>query len=316
MLDALRFVKGAVSKTDLIPLRTFFEIRDGFISAYTGFMSLKSPINLDLSAKPKAAPFIKAIEACQDETALYMTKAGRLAVKSGSFKAFIDCTIDPFPEAIPQGEMVELRPGFVDAMKKLVPFIGQNTTKPWANGLLFRGQSAFATNNAILAEYWLKHSFPYEVNIPYETVRELIRINEDPIAIQVGQNNITFHYEGDRWLYSVLSALGWPDLAPMLDQKSEQQRFPDGFFDALEKLKPFVIELDRVYFRPGQIQTAPNENEGAVIKIDGLPSQGCYQIKHLLLLKDMADTADFSRYPKPCLFFGENFRGAVAGMYE
>src|SRR5690606_31461165 len=107
MLDALKFVQGAVARRDFVPALTHFQIRDGYIRGFNGKIALCAPIDLDLDATPKAAPFIKAIEACRDTVELSLTPNGRLAIRSGSFKAYIDCLEgEEFPNVEPEGDEV------------------------------------------------------------------------------------------------------------------------------------------------------------------------------------------------------------------
>lgn len=316
MIEALKFVQGAVAKKDFIPALTHFLIKDGFIKGFNGSLSLSSPIDLDMEATPRAIPFVKAIETCKDTVAMSKTATGRLSIKSGKFKAFVECLEDGvFPDAQPEGEYIELTEGFIPALRSMTPFIGQDASRPWATGILFRGGSAFATNNIIIAEQWLGYNFPVEVNIPASTIKELLRIKQEPIAIQMGDNSITFHFKGDRWMRSQVYDSAWPDVASILNRENSQLPFPAGFFEALEDLAPFVEkEGDRIYFLDGAMTTNLDETQGAAVEVDGLVGGSCFQHKQLMNLRDKAKSIDFSMYPQPCIFYGDNFRGAMVGM--
>lgn len=314
MLKALKFVQGAVAKKDFVPALTHFQIKDGRVQGFNGNLSLSSPIDCDLEATPRATPFIKAIETCRDTVAMSITPAGRLSIKSGKFKAFVECTEEPFPEVVPEGEYITIEPGLLKAIKGMAPFIAQDASRPWATGILLRGGSAFATNNILVAEQWLGYQFPVEVNIPATAIKELLRVKEDPIGIQINDYSITFHFEGERWLRSNVSSLDWPDLSPLLDRETLQQPFPEGFFDALEDISSFADDLDRVFFVDGVVTTNPVDGEGASVAVEGLPQTGCFQIKQLLHLRDKATSIDLTQYPAPCNFYGDNFRGAIVGM--
>lgn len=314
MLDALKFVQGAVAKKDFVQALTHFHISGGFIKSYNGSLALCSPIDLDLEATPKADPFIKAIATCKDTVQLNMTPAGRLSIKSGSFRAFVDCTDEAYPDVQPEGEVLELDGALLKALEKLNPFIAEDASRQWARGILFRGRSAFATNNVTLVEYWLGYDFPVEVNIPKPAVQELIRIGEEPTKVQVCENSVTFHYASGRWLRTQTYSTRWPDTAKILDRDSTQQPFPEGFFEALADLLPFADDLERVYFLNTRMATTPVEGLGASVDLVGLPEQGIYNIRQLQLLEAVAETIDLSQYPAPCLFYGDRVRGAIVGM--
>ncbi len=314
MLDALKFVQGAVARKDFVPALTHFKIEKGTIKGYNGSLALSSPIDLDLDVTPNAASFAKAIKTCSETVAMHVTPADRLAIISGKFKAFIPCTTEGFPDIEPEGDLIEIDGKLLDTLKALNPFIGQDASRPWALGVLFKGCSAFATNNIIIIERWLGYQFPVEINIPAAAIKELLRIGKEPISIQVAPNSITFHFEGDRWLKSQVSTLAWPDLSPILERESDQVEIYPGLFEAVESLLPFMVDEERLHMLGGILATAPTIEEGASIEVPGLPETGCFNGKQMLKLNGVITTIDFLQYPAPCLFFGDNIRGAIVGM--
>ncbi len=211
MLDSLKFVQGAVAKKDFVPTLTHFRIENNIVKGYNGSLALASPIDLDVTASPKGTTFAKAIKACKDTVSITLTSTQRLSIKSGKFRAFVECTPEPFPDIEPEGPVIPMEPGLISVVKQLAPFMGIDASRPWALGMLFRDGSVFATNNIIVVERWLGFSFPV-VNIPAAAIKELIRINKDPISVQVCSTSITFNFEEGRWLKSQLSTLEWPDL--------------------------------------------------------------------------------------------------------
>ena len=217
LLQALQFVKGAVSSKDFIPALTHFHIENNTIKSFNGNLALSCPIELEIEASPKAIPFVKAIQACKRTTVIHLTGTGRLRIKSGSFKAFIPCTGEQFPDIYPSGKTIELNGDLIPALKILQPFIAEDASRPWSRGILFRGCSAFATNNICLVENWLGYEFPIEINIPAAAVKELIRIKEEPISMQMDEKSVSFHFEDGRWLKSNLLVTNWPDISVILN---------------------------------------------------------------------------------------------------
>lgn len=319
MLKDLKFVQGAVAKKDYQPALTHFRIKDGRVMGYNGTIALSSPIDLDLEATPQALPFVKAIERCGDTTTLSLTPTGKLFVKSGRFKAYVECIDESevLDSIVPEGEEIDIESGFIPALRILSPFIGTDASRPWAMGILLRAHSAYATNNIILAEYWIGESMP-DVNLPTSAINELTRIGEEPVKVQLGKNSITFFFEGDRWLRSQLLATDWPDISGLLDSvgEADPQPFPEGFFDSVEVVAPFVADEGRIYFREGKITTAPEGDAGASVAIEGLPDHGAYNLKMLRLLQESVIKIDFTTHPKPCPFNGTKLRGVFLGMRE
>lgn len=314
MLDSLRFVQGAVAKKDFVPALTHFRIEGGTIRGFNGMMGLCCPIDLDLDCSPKAVQFVKAVQTCKDTIQLHMTPAGRLSVKSGKFKALVDCIQDSFPEVVPEGQELPLDGGLLKVLKLLAPFIADDASRPWARGILLRGQSAFATNNIVLIERWLGYTFPVEINIPKSAVTELIRIGEEPESLQVTENSVTFHFAGKRWLRTQTYSTQWPDLSRILDRQANPSPIPDGLWDAAVDLLPFVDELGRLFLTPGQVTTGHGDGAGAAIDVPGIQAEGCFNAQQVILLKGVAKTLDLGGYPGPCAFFGDQIRGALIGM--
>ena len=315
MLSELKFVQGAVSTKDFVPEMKHFTIKDGRVTGFNGVLALSSPIELDVSCAPKAVPLVKAIGLCQDVVSLGLTEANRLRVKSGPFKVFVDCVeLEGLPEQQPSGEIIEFDgEQMLNAIKKLTPFIGSDASRPWTNGILLRGQSAFATNNVCLVEYWIGTALPFTVNVPIQAIKEMSRISEPPVNAQLSEHSITFHYADGRWLRTQLYDTNWPDVAKILDQNRTPTPAPEGLFEALHLLKPFLEMDGTIYFRGGSVYTTKDDNLGGSCEVEGLHPEGVYVHKMLSLLEGVAESVDFTAYPEPLLFYGDRLRGVILG---
>lgn len=317
-LHSLKFVQGAVSKKDFVQELTHFVFQGGHVRASNGLLTISSPVDFDVECAPKAEPLVRAIAQCSDVVSLSMTPANRLRLQSGPFRAFIECVeMDNLPHQLPDGIDVAVDGQvLVDAMQTLLPFVGDDATRPWSNGMLIRGQSAFATNNICLVEYWLGTDFPFTANIPLPIIREMLRVGEIPSHAQLSSSAITFHYEDGRWMKTMLYSTEWPDLARILNNSGNAQPIPENFFVALEFLKSFTNVQDTVYFDNGRITTSRDEGVGASYAIDGLPPVGVYRRGMLAKLEGAATRIDFSLYPAPLMFYGDRLRGAIIGLLE
>lgn len=315
MLKQLKFVQGAVAKKDLLPAMTHFAIEDGHVRSYNGLLALSSPIPFDIDCKPKAGPLVQAIANCHETVTLSMTPAGKLRIQSGRFRAFVDCIDGETPHVMPEGGEVHFDgEQLLTAFKVLVPFVGNDASRPWTNGILLRGQSAFATNNVCLVEYWIGSETPFTANIPMAAVKEIIRINEAPTYGKLTENSITFHFTDGRWIRSQLYSTEWPDLSKVLDRPSNPIELDQSIFEGLDIIKPFADKIGRVFFHDEAIKTHLEEGVGATFELPGFAVTGVYQIEMLKLLKDVVQKVDFSLYPGPCMFFGGRIRGAIVGM--
>lgn len=318
MLKELKFVQGAVARKDFLPAMTHFRIESGHVRSFNGFMALSSPIPFDIDCTPKADVLIRAISNCNETITLSLTPAGKLRIQSGKFRAHVDLIDGPTPHVEPAGERVNFDGQvLLDAFKTIYGFIGDDASRPWTNGVLLKGQSAYATNNVCLVEYWLGVETPVVINIPAAAIKEMLRIDEPPTYAQMDRNSVTFHYTDGRWIRSQLLETNWPFelMTRVLDVRNHTAtEIVPEMFEGLETIKGFTDDLGRVYIKDGVLRTHLEEELGANYTVDGLSINGLYQEKMLSLLKGVATHADFSRYPEPVLFFGERLRGAVIGM--
>ncbi|QJD54343.1 DNA polymerase III beta subunit [Aminobacter phage Erebus] len=321
MLDALRFVASAVAKKDFVQELTHFKIQDGRVTGFNGIVALSTDIDVDLDIQPNAAKLISAVKACPGTIALNMTPAGKLAVRSGSFKSFVDCLQEEHAYFVyPEGDSVELGPNFLDAITAVSPVMSVDASRPWAMGVKLRGASAFATNNVMLVEYWHGTDLPFDMVIPAVAVNELIRIGEKPTRVQITDRSISFWFGEKRWMRSaLLEGASWPTdrMAQILDASTgAQQEFHPEFFESVAKLKPFLGESGSVYLSADKISTSQHEDEGTSVDVPatGMLEMQAYHHHQLMILGEVAKTIDWTAYPRPCMFQGGALRGALVGQ--
>lgn len=315
MLKDLKFVQGAVAKKDLIPAMTHFRIEGGQVRSFNGQMAISSPIAFNIDCNPKASQLVKAIGQCEDEIVLSMTPGNKLRIQSGKFRAFVETVDGDTAHPLPEGDVINFDgEQLLKACQTLYDFIGNDASRPWTNGILFMGQSAFATNNVCLIEYWLGSPFPFVINVPRNCINELLRVDEPPTHAQIHERSITFHYTDGRWIRSQLLDTTWPDLTKILDSAAKPSVIPPELFEGIETLKKMSDGTSRIYIQNGILRTHLEEFTGGIYEVDGLDFEGCYNIAMFSLMNGVATTADFTLYPAPCLFFGERVRGAIIGM--
>jgi DNA polymerase III sliding clamp (beta) subunit (PCNA family) len=313
MLKTLKFVAGAIAKKDFVPYMTHFSIKEGRVTSYNGLIALSSPISIDLDCKPKADVLVKAISNCEDTIILTLTDTGRLKVQSGKFKAFIECLVEPTPEIKPEGQPIEFNgEGFINALGKLYSFIGEDASRPWANGVLLSNGCAYATNNVCVIQHWLGFKPKNPINIPKQAIREILRIGDTPTYASIDENSITLHYGSGRWIKSQLLATSWPDIEKILDKASEPKEIDSEIFKGLDTIKPFVDKLGSVFITPGIISTTSDLEDGTHFSVESIDFEGLYNIDMIKLLEPITTFIDWTQ--SPVLFFGDELRGAMMGM--
>lgn len=316
MLKELRFVMGAVAKKDFLPAMTHFVIKDGFVRSYNGSLALSSSIPFDIDCIPKAQPLVKAISLCEETITLAMTPAGKLKIQSGKFRSYVECISEETAHVLPEGEFVEVDcEKLYECFKTLIDFVGDDASRPWTNGVLLKGASAYATNNVLAVEYWLGVELNEPINIPSSCIKEMLRIKEAPSRMQIAKDSVTFHYTDDRWVRTQLFDNNWPPLDKIINKEGNVQPLNKELFDGLQYLKPFVDATSRVYINGDVLTTCETNNEeGSSYTIDGFNVNGIYSLPMLMCLKNHVESIDWTMYPKPCLFYGKNLRGVIIGM--
>jgi hypothetical protein len=308
LLQALKFVAGAVAKSDYLPSLQHVAIGGGYVVSFNGTVALCAPVVLDLAACPRADIFAKAIAACTEPAQLHLTEQG-LQVQSGALRVTVPCSQDTFPRVFPEGFDCLIGGRFLPALKALLPVVSTDATKQWSNGILLRGSAAYATNNTILAEYRLGHVLPIDVNLPLAAVRALVHEDEEPTRLQVSERSATFHFSDGRWLRTSLYPTVWPQSLTSLLSHTEATPLPDGFFAALAQLEGFVDE--DVALSAEGLATYPDNR--AAVALAGLPIGSRFSHAQLAKLAELATAISFADYPQPCRFTGGDARGVIIG---
>lgn len=318
IIQALKFAQGAIRKNNVMPELEHYQIKNGKVVGYNGFIALSSPIDLDFSALPKADLFYRAIEASDTAVALSLTKSGRVLIQSGKFKAFVPCIEKPVHEVAPSGESYPAPPKLVASFRRMLPFISEDAARPWAMGLLVSHGAYTATNNIVILQLWDGHKLP-TFNCPRFVVQEICRIGEQPDRVQFNGSSVTFHYQDGRWLHSQLLADQWPEetMNRILNATSAPVEVPRELFEATKKMAPFAADgWSAVYFRDGGVGTSRSfeDQDGVFIDVEGIPDGPIFSLRALNMIAPECTKIDFSLYPAPCIFYGENSRGAIVGM--
>lgn len=311
---SLKFVQGAVRRNKISPELEHYQIENGRVVGFNGYMALSSPIDLDLKAYPKADLFFKAIETCGETITLEMAENGRLSIRSGTFSAYVPCVDEMLFGAAPEGEVVPAPPGLGAVFRRLYPLVSEDASRPWAMGLCSHGGCLQATNNIIIIQEWVG-PLP-EFNCPRFAVGELARLREDPISLQVSPDSITFNFADGRWLKTQQLSDQWPQATvnKIFEGATLGSPIPPGLFEGLKTIAPFApANTTLVALKEGRLETGDGI-AGAAVEIPGLEPGPGFSAPMLALLEDLATTLDLAAYPKPCGFGGKNLRGVILGL--
>lgn len=320
MKKTLNFVKGAVSTKDLIPVLTNFHFYNGRVQGGNGRITIDAPLDLrGIDITVPAVPFLRAIDACKGvPQELSFTKNGRLVIKRGKFRSMLPLSN---PEDFPlismdlTGHML-WKPDIdlIAALRTIRPFVGEDASRPWACGALFKDGYIYATNNVVMAR------IPWDMpdgsmNLPSFAIDELLRINEQPDGFMYCDTYAGFFY-GDRWLRSQLFSVEWPDVA-MFFESADIDNVPQGLLEAVQKVLPFCPDskFPTITFNEDGVHTADGDMGASVEGFDLTPSK--YRAEPLEMVLSHATHIDLTKYPKPVPFKGVNgLEGVIIGLKQ
>ena len=320
MYSTLKKVHGAVSKRGVSSVLKMLRINKGKVIGTNGSLTIGATIteleHLDVTLD--ADKFLKAV-AIADESNLKITvtTTGRVKIASGKFKAFIPTVPnDRFPMSAPEGELIKCE-GLLPAIKAVSPFIGDDAIRKWSNGCLITNKYVYATNNVTLVRYNVKMDVP-SIVIPRGCVTELVRINKEPLGVVCDKSSITFIMDDEVWVKSSLIDLPWPDMDGFFERNTDLPYIPDDLLTAVESVLPFCEDnkLPKIHFSSEGVSTSEGALGSNYEGID-LPI-GCFHASVLMDILPSITHIDFSNYPKPCPFEGNDglLQGVLMGLIQ
>lgn len=317
MKDSLDFVRGAVATKDLIPILTNFHIYNGRIQGTNGRLTIDAPCPelAEWEFTVPATAFLKAVDACSSEPVIKLDE-GYAVISKGSFKCRLPLDDhNTFPRQEPAGDDGDgLNGALLPALKLLRPFVADDASRPWACGVLFKDGEAFATNN-ITAVGIPAVRFPEPINLPVFLIDELLRIGLEPVKVQASINNITMVFANGSWIKSSLLAATWPDVSGVLPTVVTGTVVSADLIAGVQTVLPFCpdIKSPLIHLSPDGIGTSEGEKSAMVGGFD-LP-KSIFRAEPLLATLRAASKIDFSTYPAPCPFVGDNgLRGVLVGV--
>ncbi len=328
MIEAIKFVKNAVSSESINPKSTFFKISEGRITCTNNNLCISSPIASDIDLAPKASHFYKAISTCDDEIKL-TEKDDHLIVKSGKFRSKIPCgKTTEYPVIIPTGDFYENSDrNFLEDFKLLSKFVAKEADgeNEWSNHIFLNGDSLIATNNIVGIQIAC-FNFNKKVVIPITFIKTIIKCKKEFYKLQISDNTISAIYPDGEYISSRLMLSNWPDFDNVLNQIEEITNYDlitamgkelsDEFFSILKKLAKFSDNLGRCYIEEDKIRVN-SEGDDAEIEFNNNIPKSIYNISSLLLLENLAEEIAFNNWPThAAIWYGDNMRGFVIGMRE
>lgn len=313
MLDTLKFVRGAVSEKDVVPVLTHFCIYKKRIQGANGRVEIDSPCaQLDFEAVVPADRFLRAVDACAGEPTLRFTEGGKLVVERKPFRALLPIQpISAFPLAQPsKGKPATPAKPIFPYLRKLRPFMSDDAERPWASTALF-ADDAFVSNNATIA-MMTGNPFKHEIQLPVFGVDELLRIGLEPKNYVVDEVSVTFFWD-EGWLRVRKISAEWPvkTAQQWMATKVKTDPIPKNLAAAVMRVVPFCNDPKHpiIYLKKKGVSTAPGEVQAEVSGFD-LPEAAAHADNLLAMLKP---SSHMGATDKAVIFTGpDGFKGIMS----
>lgn len=315
LLAAVKFTEPAAKEIGS-PQQTHIKLQNNLAIAFDGVIALGSKIDTDISACPHTLRLIDALSKCSEAVQITQLSNGRLSIKSGGFQVYIPC-IEPdilgFTAPDPPCAVID------DRVKTALTVVGrltnENAQRLHLASVLLRSGSAVGTDGVILFEYWHSWDLP-TIAVPKSLVTALGKIDKKLCKFGFSRTSATFYFEDESWIRTQLFIQEpWPDLAHILNVKTNQWPIPAGFWEALSKVSDFA-ESGRVYFENQRLRTHPSGvDDGATCELAGaLPANLVFDADYLQMVQAYVTTADFltqATHGPMAIFHGDNFRAML-----
>lgn len=292
-----------------------YVIGGGRITAQNTAIAMSAPFPIDLDACPHIDTFRAAVGAA-DETVSFEAGHSHLTVRSKGLTVAVPCLAERPWCPTPSGPTLEAPAGFLEALERVQPFVGVDNRRPFVCQALIAGGMVTATNGVSVVQLWTGWDTP-PIHVPDYAIKELLKLKGKLLKLQLSPSQLTFHYEGERWLQVRLydAAFPWEAAARILDAKhSTPEELPNDIGKAVERIAPFCDKEDQaIYFRNGGIGTKPHVGAGAFLEFPGLPDHLAWSLKPLKDTLNVAQKIAWNTSELKHHFFGDKLRGVTLG---
>lgn len=311
LIKALQFV-GMAQKATGTNYQTHCLINRQWCVAFDGVLTIGTKIEEDVTACPKTADLLAALQKCGQTVAISQLNEFVLSIRSEKFKASINCIkFEDMPLSFPDPPIAaisnELRAGF-EACAWLAQEGAQDA---FCACLLLQANSVVATNRAVLLEYWHGIDLPPGLLIPKAAAVALSKIGKNLSRFGYSDTSATFYFDDESFLKTQLFKDRYPQYQKIYEQRQgDVWPLPADFFAGVEAVADFS-DSKFVFLRGDKIQSHEHEEQGATYDIKGIPQRMSFNHEYLRALAPHFKNVVFTQ--KAAYFQNEKVRGALMG---
>jgi DNA polymerase III sliding clamp (beta) subunit (PCNA family) len=320
MLEKVAILKMALSDNAMVPALKCLSVVNGDCCSSDGRISIMTHVpELEKhNFVTNGTKFAKAVDAAGGKFDKIELDAQVLNLKAGRLKVKLPLLDVTYPDNWThdlQTAATHVPQDFVDKLRELKPFIGNDASRPWCCGVLYQSKTLTATNNVIIAQTDVALDAD-KFNLPGHTIETMLAINECPTLMWVDSNRVIFSYASGFFLSTRLLDANWPDVNKLIEGATKTlPTIPDDLSTAIQKVLAFCPDTDFqcIVFDGTKVATTEGETSA---EYEGLEiPKSRFRAVVLESVLNHATHADFSQYPNPIPFqTSDGVRGVFTGV--
>lgn len=317
MRDALTAVKPIVQGAE--DAFRVYHLKDGQLRAQNRNMRAGIPVMFDDELVVPAGEFEKMIRALTknpEVTAgknqiLFKTDKMRLTLPrlSGENLSHID-TI--------KGDAVDLDQEFFDKIKILSQLLEDSPTPDWQQSIICVGGKMISTYKGhimMTTDYKPFEEEDIKCLLPTSVIKFLLNKKTPPEEMLVTEAQVQFNWPDDSWVISSLVTGKVPNkMFKLLETITEPEfELTSEHREAIQSAQAMGAET--IQFLPEGIKAKlpTGDMEVDTVFPTGAEGKASYAVRELSMAMEVADKFNFTTYPGPASFVGEQVSGLVAG---
>lgn len=315
LIEALKFTSTILKKEGDIN-ETFVNLNNKWAFAFNGILAIGHPIEEDIKACPHNYKLLEALSKCGQNISITQMDENRLSIKSDKMKAIVPCIdYDSFFVMSPDTPQAEVSDKFIQAANLVSIVSKDDTNEVVTSSILLNGQSVIGTDSKLIIEYWHGLNMPVGISVPKALISTIVKIGKSVSKVGCSPSSITFWFEDGSWIKSQLFADPWPNISRILDVNTNPVAIPKGLQDGINSVEAFSDD-GFARFINNHIKTHDSEGIGAEYELEGVPNGVIVNIKYMNIILKFVNKIDWFSPSGNILFYGENIRGAMAGIHK
>lgn len=313
LINALKFIKPAQAKAGTVQ-QIYSMISGHWLAASNGILTIGVKIQEDLTACPHSYDLLEALGNCEGDLSITQLSARNLSIKSGNFKAIIECC-EPSELTItgPDSNVAQINNQIKFAIDVVMPLAIEGAMNAAYSAVCLQAGSAVATNGSALIEAWHGVDLPPGLMLPKAAALAVARSGKALTGFGYSSSSATFWFEDGSFIKAQLYKERFPEYKHILDRARNLWLVKKEFMHAVKAIAAFSRN-EIIYMDKGLLSS--REGESTSFKTEGLPDGMAFNAKFLMLCEHAIKHIAFDKANNELHFSADNVRGCLKAVGE